>query len=451
MLRKYCNKSFKKIRIKKKSIKPLKEPLKMLINQRNVLMKQPDSMENKNKLEEITNEIYEIEAEENRNKIVKNFKTYSDDPENINMQEMWRILKRIFPKAGSSLPVAKKNHRGKIVSGAKDIKKLLAKEYKDRLRCRPIRPDLSNTKIRRNSIFNMKMKLAETRHSPDWKMSDLDLALSDLKTNKSRDHEGYVNEIFKNDLIGENLKTSLLLMMNNIKRKQLIPSVMNVTNITTVPKKGSRLLLKNERGIFRISVLRGVLMRLIYNTKYPIIDGNMSDCQMGARKKKGCKNNIFMINGIIHEVMKSKLMKPVMLQIFDYCQMFDSINLKEALSDIYNAGVTDDTLSLLYKANTKIHMAVKTPTGLTDRQTISDIILQGDTFSSILASVQVDSIGQECMEAGHYYKYKDKLPVGFLGLVDDIVGISEAGYKAQQQNVFINLKTAEKNTSIWGE
>ena len=48
------------------------------------------------------------------------------------------------------------------------------------------------------------------------------------------------------------------------------------------------------------------------------------------------------------------------------------------------------------------------------------------------------------MKAGHYYLYKDTLPVGFLGLVDDIVGISEAGYKSQQQNAFINLKTAEK-------
>jgi hypothetical protein len=48
------------------------------------------------------------------------------------------------------------------------------------------------------------------------------------------------------------------------------------------------------------------------------------------------------------------------------------------------------------------------------------------------------------MKAGHYYLYKNKLPVGFLGLVDDIVGISEAGYKAQQQNAFINFKTAEK-------
>ena len=144
---------------------------------------------------------------------------------------------------------------------------------------------------------------------------------------------------------------------------------------------------------------------------------------------KGCRNNIFILNGIIHEVMKSNKMKPVTLQIYDYAQMFDSINLEEALSDMYNVGVDDDTLSLLYQANAEVHMAVKTPAGLTERQTIKDIILQGDTFGSILASVQVDYIGQECMRAGHYYLYKDKLPVGFLGLVDDIVGITERGYK----------------------
>ena len=41
--------------------------------------------------------------------------------------------------------------------------------------------------------------------------------------------------------------------------------------------------------------------------------------------------------------------------------------------------------------------------------------------------------------------YEDKLPVGFLGLVDDIVGITEVEYKAQELNAFINLKTAEKS------
>ena len=125
--------------------------------------------------------------------------------------------------------------------------------------------------------------------------------------------------------------------------------------------------------------------------------------------------------------------------------MLDSIDMQEALSDIYDYGVKDDTLSLLHQANSEVHMAVKTPAGLTDRQIIRNTVLQGDTWGSILASAQVDSIGQECMKAGHFYLYKNKLPVGFLGLVDDIVGITEAGYKTQQLNTLINLKTAEKS------
>ena len=40
--------------------------------------------------------------------------------------------------------------------------------------------------------------------------------------------------------------------------------------------------------------------------------------------------------------------------------------------------------------------------------------------------------------------YKEILPLGFLGLVDDIVGITEAGFKASQLNSVINVKTAEK-------
>ena len=45
-----------------------------------------------------------------------------------------------------------------------------------------------------------------------------------------------------------------------------------------------------------------------------------------------------------------------MLQIYDYAQMFDSINLEQAISDVYEAGLNDDNLSLLYKANKEIHM-----------------------------------------------------------------------------------------------
>ena len=83
------------------------------------------------------------------------------------------------------------------------------------------------------------------------------------------------------------------------------------------------------------------------------------------------------------------MQKPLCLQIYDYSQMFDAINLKQALSDLYDSGVVDDTLKLLYEANKDIYMAVKTPSGLTDRQVINDCVLQGDTWGSLLASVQV--------------------------------------------------------------
>ena len=200
----------------------------------------------------------------------------------------------------------------------------------------------------------------------------------------------------------------------------------------------------NERGIFRVAVLRYILMRIIYNTKYPEIDKNISDCQMGARKGKSCKNNLFIINGIIHDVMKSKKKKPIVLQIYDYAQMFDSINLKKAISDVFDAGLKDDNLILIHKANEEVNMAVNTPSGLSERQILKNNVLQGDTWGSLLASVQVDSIGKECEKSTYGYLYKDNLQVSLLGLVDDMIGVTEAGYKAQQMNALINVQTAGK-------
>ena len=108
--------------------------------------------------------------------------------------------------------------------------------------------------------------------------------LKSLQKNKSRDQAGYINEIFKEEVCGTDLKKSLLVMFNSLKIKRMIPEFMNFSNITTVPKRGSLSELDNERGIFRVDIVRSILMRLMYNEKYPSIDRNMSDSQMGGRK-----------------------------------------------------------------------------------------------------------------------------------------------------------------------
>ena len=206
VLKNFCGKSFKKIRIRRKKLKPIKPRVRKLIDERNRLVRLRKCSENEQKIKIISSEIADFEAEEVYNKIVNQFKDIGDNSEQINLQQMWKLFNRMWPKHTGSKPVAKRNLKGKIVTSHKYIKTLLAREYKDRLRGRPTRPDLKSMKIRKDKIIQLNMKLAKMKKTPDWTMEQLECALSRLKNNKSRDPHGYISEIFKKGVIGDNLK-----------------------------------------------------------------------------------------------------------------------------------------------------------------------------------------------------------------------------------------------------
>ena len=143
-------------------------------------------------------------------------------------------------------------------------------------------------------------------------------------------------------------------MFNKIKREGKLPDFMKNAVISTISKKGSQFMLKNERGIFLVSSVRSILMKLEYNSKYKVINDNMSESNIGGRKNRSSVDNIFIINGIIHEQLSNKNNKPLTLQIYDYQQMFDSMDLEIAISDLFDSGIQDDYLVLIYDANQNI-------------------------------------------------------------------------------------------------
>ena len=118
----------------------------------------------------------------------------------------------------------------------------------------------------------------------------------------------------------------------------------------------------------------------------------------------------------------------------------------ELYADMYDIGLKNDKLQVLYKANKDVSISVKTPSGLTEETTMNQIVMQGDTWASTMASVQCDSFGKELLEdnVSFLYKYKGYVPIGILGQIDDLIGVREAGFKAQQINSFLNVKTANK-------
>ena len=123
-----------------------------------------------------------------------------------------------------------------------------------------------------------------------------------------------------------------------------------------------------------------------------MIEDNMSESNIGSRKNRSSIDHIFVINSIIHEQLLSVKNKPIQIQFCDFQQMFDGMNLQEAISDLFESGVNADYLKIIYEANKNIKIQVKTQNGLTVEQTLKEIVLQGDTLSSIIASNQVDTI-----------------------------------------------------------
>ena len=76
-------------------------------------------------------------------------------------------------------------------------------------------------------------------------MKELEDTLKSMKLGKSRDPENFVKDIFKEGVIGTDLKMSILMMVNRIKEQTAVPECMETAHITMLHKKKNKLDLKN--------------------------------------------------------------------------------------------------------------------------------------------------------------------------------------------------------------
>ena len=58
-------------------------------------------------------------------------------------------------------------------------------------------------------------------------------------------------------------------------------------------------------------------MKLVYGDKYEMVDKNMSDSNVGARKSKNIRNHIFVLNGVINDVIRNPGREAIDIEILD--------------------------------------------------------------------------------------------------------------------------------------
>ena len=93
---------------------------------------------------------------------------------------------------------------------------------------------------------------------------------------------------------------------------------------------------------------------------------DMSYSNVGGPQSKSGINHIWIINGIIHDQRSSVKKCPIVIQQYDYHQMFIQMDSSEAFGDMFNYGVNEYYPKLIHEANKALVINVKTPYGLSD-------------------------------------------------------------------------------------
>ena len=445
VLKNTMHRCFRKVRITAAARRKKQSKIQMMMDRRKEVKKaleNTSTIQEKQNLQDTLQSVEKTIADECSAKhmevLTQHVKAASDGNGNMNTGKVWKLRKKICPKPRDHLS-AKIDKEGKRVTDPAKIQDIYSNAYRERLQHREIIPELEKLKALKERLFQVRLEKSKATKSPDWTMEDLDKVLARLKSGKAIDPSGLVNELFMINNIGEDLKESILIMMNKIKDQMDTPEFMELANIISFYKgKGPTDDIEFERGIFILSIIRMIKDRLIYNDVEGVIE--MSDSQVGARTKFNIRNHLFVMYSVINSV-KNKECAPIDIHLYDLWKCFDTLWLEECCNDLYEAGVIDDKLALIYEGNSTNNVAVKTPAGMTERMRIDRVVTQGGVLGPVTCAVHTDRIGKDSLtKQENLYLYKGNVKIPSLAMIDDIAKISECGINAVKDNAYIDSK-----------
>ena len=188
-LNKILGRSFKKVRItdKIKSSK-ISELFKRRTDLKQKVKKDKDNKETNEELDEIESEIAAEIGQQNREKIFQNFSSLDQSEGGSLSQGLWDIKKKVFPKIAPSVPAAKRDITGRIVTDPAGLKKLYLETFSHRLRTRPAKQSVAENIELQKILIEKRLTVTE---------DDVVKVMKSLKNGKSRDPLGLINELFK--------------------------------------------------------------------------------------------------------------------------------------------------------------------------------------------------------------------------------------------------------------
>ena len=232
-----------------------------------------------------------------------------------------------------------------------------------------------------------------------------------LKKRKARDNEGWNNEMMING--GKEMIKSLTKMVNIVMCKYEVPIPWLHMIIKSIHKIGEKADLKNKRGLFLTNVVSKMFEIILEEISTIYFDM----LQNGGKKKRGTVDNWMVMWAVIDE--GRRVNKPVYFFFADLVKCFDRLWLKDCLNDLYDCGMREREIGLIFKLNQEAHFKVDTPAGMTQEIVVHEIVKQGTVFGPKLCCGSTGKINEGLEEKEVIFP---NVIIKALAYVDDLIG-----------------------------
>ena len=131
---------------------------------------------------------------------------------------------------------------------------------------------------------------------------------------------------------------------------------------------------------------------MIYNDNYTIKNDNLTDGNIGARKKRNIRDNIYVMNAILNSVINGNM------EILQYNKIVSQMtrNVWQTVAPVDNKhtlwsrSYISYTQFIKYIENKNAQITIKNYNKLTKRVAVKDVVMQGSVSGSLKCTTTMD-------------------------------------------------------------
>ena len=369
-------------------------------------------------------------------RIMETMKELECESGTLSVDKFWKLKKKMSTndRSKSSILIGDTE----IWNGPAIIKEY-EKEFTNRLAHKQISKEFSEYEITTRKLLDLYLqKSAKMKSEPDFTYKEIRDAITSLSKGTSPGPHPVPPDVYKR--AGRGLINIICKAMNRIKNTLVIPLDWLENLIVTIFKnKGSRKVLKYYRGIFLGDILTKILEKVIKSRIQDKLN-NINILQAGSRTNRGPADSLFILNGTIDHAKYLK--KRLYITFYDYTTCFDSLWLDDCMISLWDIGIRNELLNLIFKLNETTKIQIKTPFGISDPFVCNRIVKQGSVLSSNLCSA---STGELCDQNTKGYATIGSTMINDTLYVDDTTDLnSDMVEAAESHNYIVNFSKAKR-------